>query len=206
MKTFKRTPLLSLLIIALVNGCVVPSLYPLYTENELIIDERLEGVWVDNNEGDDDFGLKISKSNPRDSKDSSLSNSADKLYRLEHTDDGETVIFDLFLVKVGNSTYLDFFPNEYPDQEFKNLFGLMHIYPVHTFAKVVIKENELIIQNFDGDYIKKMIEQNRVKISHENISGEILLSASPNELQKFVLKYEDEPKLFEGKSILKRKG
>ncbi|WP_200975256.1 hypothetical protein [Echinicola sp. 20G] len=205
MKTLKRISLLSLIILALVSSCVVPSLHPLYTKNELIVDKRLEGVWEGIKESDNNASLKISKFDPNQSK-GSLPDNADKLYRLEHTEDGETVIFNLFLVKVGNSTYLDFHPHEYADLEFKNFFGLMHLYPVHTFAKVSFEENQLIIQLFDGDFIKKMIKQNRVKISNENVSGEIILTASPKELQKFVLKYGNESELYEDKSILKRKG
>ena len=62
----------------------------------------------------------------------------------------------------------------------------MHLFPVHTFAKV-------------------NIEQNKIKISHEKSGQNIILTASTGELQKFVVKYGSDEDAFFDPIILNRK-
>ena len=64
--------------------------------------------------------------------------------------------------------------------------------PVHIFGKIEITDDNLIFYWFDPDYFADLIEQNKVKISHIDNDGEILITASTDELQKFVKKYGSE--------------
>ncbi|UCS94549.1 hypothetical protein KZP23_05880 [Echinicola marina] len=197
MKTLQKPTLLFLLIVSLVSSCVLRSLHPLYTKSELIIDNRLEGSYI----VDETDTWNITKA------DNQAIENGDKLYHLEHIQNGDTVIFDLFLVKLDKYLYLDFFIDEYKSKPLENEFAAFHLYPVHSFAKVSFDGNQIIINPFNSQYLGKLIEQNRIRISHEMANEDILLTASPEELQKFVIKYSDDENIFEEESfILKRKG
>ncbi|WP_215225456.1 hypothetical protein [Echinicola shivajiensis] len=192
MKTLRNISLLFLLIVSLVSSCVLRSLHPLYTENELILDDRLIGNYV----VDGTDAWNISRANNQSQK------NGDKLYRLEHVQNRDTVIFDLFLVKLDKYLYLDFFVDDYKSKNLENEFAAFHLYPVHSFAKVSFKGNEIIINLFDSEYLGKLIEQNRIKISHEVAAEDILLTASPEELQKFVIKYSDDENIFDDEPLI----
>lgn len=64
-----------------------------------------------------------------------------------------------------------------------------HIIPVHTFAKVVIEKDKIKFKWFNGEWLEKLIEENRIRIRHENNGDFILLTAKSAELQKFLKKY-----------------
>jgi hypothetical protein len=60
----------------------------------------------------------------------------------------------------------------------------------------------------DDEEFKKLLEQDPNAIKHETLEGGgIVLTASPRELQKFVLKYADDERVF-GKAhvLIRRKG
>ncbi|MBD8488931.1 hypothetical protein IFO69_09260 [Echinicola sp. CAU 1574] len=200
MKMLKRISLLSLIILALVSSCVVPSLYPLYTRKDLITNSQLEGLWVGNESENERSTWKIWKSAPNENNPEKSNN--DKRYYLEHIQHGETVIFELFLLKLGDKLYLDFFPVDFASYKFENYMGATHIFPVHTFAKVELENGQISIYGFDGEFLEDLIEQNRIKISHEEPSGSLLLTASPEELQKFVLKYSDDKNAFADEPLI----
>ncbi len=79
-----------------------------------------------------------------------------------------------------------------------------HLFPVHTFAKVNIKQNNNIIEQFDINFLEELIEQNKIKISHEKSGQNIILTASTGELQKFVVKYASDEDAFFDPIILNR--
>ncbi|WP_460544775.1 hypothetical protein [Echinicola sediminis] len=200
MKTLKKIALLPFILLVLVSSCSIPSLYPLYTSKDLLTDPRIEGLWVGNESENEQSIWKIWKSatNPSHPK----ANNSDKRYLLEHTQKGETVIFELFLMKLGDKYYLDFFPEDFLPCKLENYMGASHMFPVHTFAKVELAENQITIHPFDDEFLEELIEQNRIKISHEEPSGALLLTASPEELQKFVIKYADNKNAFADEPLI----
>ena len=205
MKTKKKIVFISLILMILVNACI-PSLHPLYTEEDLILDNRIVGTWVSDESTEDESIWKIEKyrgcgecPGPAELYPENLDG---KLYRLEHIQSSDTITFDLYLLKLGDYLYFDFYPHEY---ESENDMRNMHLYPVHTFAKVDIKQNSIVIKQFSIDYLEELIEQNKIKISHEKSGMNIILTASTLELQKFVKKYADDENIFVEPTILKRK-
>ena len=73
----------------------------------------------------------------------------------------------------------------------------IHMIPAHTIARIdFVSEDEVVIAWFNEDWLKDLFEENRVKIDHEvirtaeeNFSKEYVLTASTDELQKFIIKY-----------------
>ena len=80
----------------------------------------------------------------------------------------------------------------------------LYLFPVHTYAKVQFKENEVRIFQVDPDWIETVIEEKKIRIKHEMIDDAILLTASTEELQKFFTKYAVEDRAFIDPIVLKR--
>ena len=80
-----------------------------------------------------------------------------------------------------------------------SILPILHPNPVITLPE---KELSLITEAKKGDmddsWLEDIIEQNKEPIKHELLNGsDILLTASPKELQQLVLKYADDKKAFD---------
>ena len=205
MKTKTLKWLALLIIIILINSCI-PALYPLYTKNEIRINSDIEGTWVLNKGKMDESIWTIRKGQKKEKVTFDFSNLEpeleDKKYQLAYTQDGITTNFELFLVQLGENYFFDFYPESW---EGANEMLAMHQFPVHTFAKVSLNAEQIELQRFDISFLEELIENNRIRIRHESVRGNILLTAGTQELQKFVLKYVDDPDAFQDPEILARK-
>ena len=112
MKIKPKIILLILAIGGMVFSCI-PSLYPLYRDKDLVIDEKLEGVF--GYEDDEDY-WKIEFLGPEETGrlegDWKFYKSG-YTYRLSVMEDGEMEEFALHMLYLGEETYLDFFPVDY---------------------------------------------------------------------------------------------
>lgn len=179
-----------LLVFTFIFQSCIPSLYPLYDDKTIIFDETLVGTWKGKDEKDVTWII------------TALPNKAYQLSVIDLT--GEKRTFRIHLVKIGLSTYVDFFPDPEAGKSlietltinFDENFYNAHWFPVHTFGKIVIRKNQFDLRMFDPDYLKKLIEQKRIRIKHEKTADDILLTASTKELQKFVAKYGDDSQLY----------
>jgi hypothetical protein len=192
------------LIIAI---CCIPSLHPLYTKKDLILNNTIEGTWISNESEKDQSIWEIEKYDgcghcpgPQELYPTNIDG---KLYSLTNIQFSDTVVFELYILKLGDYFYFDLYPHD--DYESDNELGNMHLFPVHTFAKVDIKNNTINIKQFDLEFLEELIRQNKIKISHEKSGRNIILTAPTEELQKFVIKYADDENAFNDPIILIRK-
>lgn len=88
-------------------------------------------------------------------------------------------------VQLDQNYYLDL----YPFDVFDIGFWSGHLFPVHTFSKVELNNDSLTINLFKDSWIEEQIRDNRVRIKHERIDDSVLITASTEELQKFIIKY-----------------
>jgi len=89
--------------------------------------------------------------------------------------------------------YADFYPVDWGNDEVLIDF---HKVPVHSIVKLNITD-KVELNWIDPDWLKKLFEQNTIRIRHENNGRNILLTAKPQELQKFLIKYSDEQTAYE---------
>jgi hypothetical protein len=150
-------------------GCV-PSLHPLYTDADVIFDPALVGVWAE-----------------KDSRESwAFTREGEKQYRLVYTDEnGRRGEFIAHLLKAEGQRFLDLFPVEPYLQQ--NDFYRGHLLPVHTFLLISQIEPTLRMSCLDPEWLKRFLARNQAAIRHEKLDDEILLTASPKQLQKFLL-------------------
>ena len=176
MRSLKIAVLFS--IVALISGCIVSSLQPLYIDEskDVVYDPLLIGSWAD-----------------KENKETlTFAQSGGKVYEVTYTADSATAKFYGRLVQVGSSKYLDVYPQEQDIDtgSYQNgLYKLMTINPTHFFVQVKDEGDVLKIAILDLDKLKKMLDAKKAKIAHEKIDDRIILTASPAEMQKFITKY-----------------
>ncbi len=185
-----RTVLFILGLTGIVVSCI-PSLYPLYRDKDLLIDNKLEGLYET---GENEY-WKIRRLDPDFEKligDWKQYNSG-YTYKLSVREDDKMEEFALHLLDLGNDLYLDFFPVDY---EIRHGFLDMHLVPAHIFAKVELTDQALILHFFDMEWLEELIESNRIKISYVELNYRNLLTAKTEELQKFITKFANDSTTF----------
>lgn len=173
MKKAKAIMLLGLLF--LMAGCI-PSVHPLYTDQDLIFDPSLVGDWAD-----------------KDGKETwTFTKSGENAYKLLYLDaKGKKGEFDVHLLKVGDRRFLDLYPAE-PDLQ-QNDFYKCHLMPVHTFMRVRQQENILRMASMKPDWVKKFLQEHPDAVKYEKVDDWVLLTAQPKELQVFLITHEKTP-------------
>ncbi len=189
------------MMVALLQGCIVKSLHPFYLNNDLVFKSELVNTWSDQ----DGNRWKISR----------VTNDA-HAYEMIFTKDGMDASFLAYLFQLDGNFFLDLRPLA-SDGSVNDLFE-MHLLPTHSVAKVSKLDAETVeIKWFNEEWLHKLFSQNRIKISHEVIVDEnsgkdedksYVLTASTEELRKFLIKYGNDESAFEGDNamalILKR--
>ncbi|UCE41717.1 MAG: hypothetical protein JSV17_01615 [Candidatus Aminicenantes bacterium] len=186
---FRKTFVVGVLVLILVlgmTGCFVLSVHPLYFEKDLVFESGLVGTWGEENHEKDLSELWI------------FEKLGDKSYRLIIRDSEEEGMFEAHLLKLGEYMFLDLYPEE---PETSSEFYNMHVIPAHSFMRISLEGHVLRLAFFDLDWLKKNIEANAVFIKHERRDDTIVLTASTEELQEFVLKHIDEAFEFEDASL-----
>lgn len=188
----KAWKLLSLLLICLLGGCFnfdldlageihfLPgvSLHPLYTEKQIIFEEKLLGVWRENN-----IEFKFEKIEDKNS------------YNLTAEIEDRKGEFIAHLVKIEDMLFLDLFPQK-PDLETINLQEFLTV-PSHMFMKIEQIEPTLQMRLMDPDKITNMLENNPKLLKHEVVNEYcLLLTASTKQLQQFMVKHANDEGLF----------
>ncbi len=197
-----RKFLLVTLLILFFSGCVVYSFYPLYTEKDLFANDILTGEWLETEDEnaalEDVDGIWTFEHPYIDKNKSDERDSLSYVLTLKTKQDEGFVesVFDVHLIKLGGAYFLDFYLHDFLGGDNLTL-GDFHIVPVHTFAKLTVTDNGLFINWFNPDWLEELIRQNKIRIHHEDNDDFILLTAKPNELQKFVAKYVNSKEAFE---------
>jgi hypothetical protein len=170
----------ALTVAMLTTGCV-PSLHPLYTEQDLIFEPGLVGTWV-----------------WEDGHTWTFRQAAGSAYQLISVESGVATVFNVHLVRLGNTFFLDFFPEEPANMK---SFYRDHLIPAHTIAKVGIEGDLLHIAMMGSDWLKERLDIPCERLEKEE---QIVITASTTDLQRFVRKYAEEPLAFGDPETLRR--
>jgi len=198
MKT--RTILIISGILAILASSCIPSLFPLYTREDIVYDDRIEGAW---DGGFDQLGIwtvekleyhpKRSFFDPDWTEPDEHSDPGNIHYRLtvRQATEKDTVEaeFLLHLLGLGDQVYMNICPHEF---ELDHDFLSWHMIEANTFLRVKIFDDRFEVQAFDPWFLFNLIKEDRIRIDHVSFGGEILITAPTRDLQQFVLKYSDE--------------
>jgi hypothetical protein len=189
----KRTLSFALVVwLALVLAGCEPenSLFPLYTAEESMFNERLIGAW------------RMQKSLDKKSSDDSywiFSEGKEKNTYLVRGVDAKKSFGGLaliaHLVRLGAYTFIDFTTPE--DSEELNLHPSFFPYiPSHVFGRVRIEKNYVRIDLLDDDWVKKQVGEGKFTLAHVEGPSGIILSAPTEDLRKFALAHAEDEKTF----------
>ncbi|WP_372772856.1 hypothetical protein [Mangrovibacterium sp.] len=202
MKNLPEYLVISLCFLAV--SCLVISVHPLYTKQDLFANDLLLGHWVDQDTTTWQFEYSYKGEEIPENIDSTA-------YVLRFREKGKTDFssseFKVHPVKLGGVYFLDFFleENEPDSEDGPDLFDL-HLFPVHSFARLDMDADGATIRWFDPDWLRELAESDRLELNYELEDGTYLLTAPTDQLQDFVVKYVREEAAFEDgvTSILKR--
>lgn len=207
MKIFKIT--YPLVILTIMTSCVY-SLFPIYTAENLVYEPLLEGEWKNENheliiftpyqqQKKDPFNVKIKGQNTDNPKELALKK---EWYQAKIISQEDTLTYEARLAKIGDHLFLDF----YPESEDKILEKLAYNYfPVHTFMKVEIKEDIVVLTSFNLSELKDLFKSNKIRLRHELVEENVIITAQPKEIQKFLLHYSDDERVFSEPETYSRK-
>jgi hypothetical protein len=185
--------LVFILTLVVLQSCLVKSLHPFFKDSDVVFKKELINNWTDQE------GARWEILPVKESK---------VAYELRHYKTGKKQPDEAFvghLFKLNDQLFLDFFPLGKDESDGTMMFD-MHMMPTHTIARVEgISENEIEIRWLNEKWLQSLFSQNKIKISHEVVRDPIvpdnsdmsyILTASTEEMQKFIIKYGDEDKAF----------
>lgn len=195
----KKIFLLSTFIFLLIfiSGCLT-TLHPIFTEKDLVYKPELTGNWKtknDNNEGWAEISpLAKEKSIELPGKISSI---RDKGYLVIYKNKDGNVFgrYIAFLARIGKHLYFDYYPMPMESEKKEDEFYMQHFVKMHTPYRVdIVKDGGFELSQLEGSYLDKLIEEKKIRIRHElNSDGNVVITASTEELQQYILKYGDDP-------------
>ena len=180
MKT--KWQLLGLGLAALIfGGCVVQSIQPLFTDKDYIPFPGLVGAWVQK-DGDRLVG--------------NWTFAGDGVrYELTQIDEqGRQATFSVVAGRIGTNIFLQ---GSLPDRShaMNDLFAL-HLIPAHLFVKAFKADEGLRLVAMDLEWLTRHLEANPGAISHVWRDKMPVLTASTEELRKFVSRHANDPLVF----------
>jgi len=182
-----KNAILFIVILTTGQSCTIYSLNPLYTDEDLLDATELMGIWQEEDEGKE----YVSFEEYEDRK---------FIFRYmeqqDSPDDLDTISFEAGLLKVGDHFFIDLYP--YYDEDLEEEDYLFRGFiPTHSFLKIDWEKDDLELYIFSYDRLQELFEQNRIRIRHQMFDDYIVITASTDELQKFVQKYADDEKAFD---------
>lgn len=182
---------LAIAMLAGLQGCLIKSVHPFFREADIIYNGELLGTWEDQDRNSWSIRQNPFKKNS---------------YLLSTKKVNRSVEFSASVFSLKNQLYLDMMPVQDNSEEVL-LFDL-HLLPTHSIAKITsITDERIDIKWFNEEWLHELFKQNKIRMSHELVmdsepksedDGTYLLTASTEELQKFIMKYGDDEQAYGG--------
>jgi hypothetical protein len=196
MKTIKL--FLGLILLLGLQSCIVKSIQPFYTNEAISFEASLIGNFTDNKKGNWEilsFKQAFEKENTDTTKYSKDDLQALKKYKeayvVNQSKNGKEATFLVVPFKVENYIFLDFTPIAYDDSD-SNSLALQHLLKTHSVAMLSKQKNGIFdIQWLDEQPIRDLLNNEQLKLKHERVGVDetLVLTASSNELYKFLIKF-----------------
>jgi hypothetical protein len=188
-------------VLLFLSSCLT-TLYPIFHEKDAIFNERLLGYWkCADGENISFMEFKKISDDRKLELPPGIREISDKGYLVSRIDSIGQIIsqYFVFLAKIGKNNYLDYYPAEMVFQKNVNKFYKDHRIKVHSNYRCDFKDNDHFeMKLFDKGFLDKLISNNKINIRHEVIYGSNLITASTDDLQKFIIQYSDNPDAFGG--------
>ena len=191
----KARIIISVLALLLLNSCIVKSLFPFFTKDTIHFEKSLLGNWADskNNEWKiSSLKEKIKEENKDDKQAIADDLGIFKDYAEGYYIENNKSHYLAVPFKINNQLFIDFLPFS-PENEFEEIPTLVsyHYVTAHSLVKVDVTNNKLSLKWLDSDKLEKLLDEKKIKIEYTQTLDfpSYLLTASSEELQKFIKKY-----------------
>ncbi len=164
MRTFRFAILVCFCLLA--AGCPARSIFPLFTDKDTSFNPLLVGTWTHSDGGT----LAFAKSGVAG-------------YHVMLREKDETSTYTAHIGKLGNAWFIESFA-ENADNEY-------HLLTASVVHRMWLERDSLTISALRNDWLRDMMDDGKLTIKHVLRDGEIILTASTEELQQFVAKYAD---------------
>ncbi|MCX5638782.1 MAG: hypothetical protein NTX52_13985 [Planctomycetota bacterium] len=209
------------LLAVLLGGCFpVVSLHQLFTEKDVVFDEKLLGTWVQ--EGSmGTIRNFLGKEEPKEPTgtiweftraDTNEIDANKNAYRLIFSNkEGKKGFFVAHLLKLKDKLFLDVHLSELSFKDPNRIDwpgNFLLLIPAHTFIKIDSIDPNLTMRLTDNVEMKEFLKADPNAVKHEFLDEDEyspVLTASTKELQAFVLKYADDSQVFTEAMVLGRK-
>jgi hypothetical protein len=208
----KIKKILFYLLAGLLGSCVpVMSLHPLFTEEKLVFENKLLGTWMDDpNSPKSTWEFKRIEDSKQKDGELNPPKKPEKAYKLIllNNEDNTKGSFYAHLVKLENRLFLDVYPSRIPcaepDPNEDWLLNTFFLIPSHSFVIIDSIEPQLKMRWTNQEELKKLLKEEPGAVKHELVEDGIILTALPEQLQQFVLKYADDERVFSEETTLTR--
>ncbi len=190
MRIMRTIPVI--LLAAFMDGCLVMSLHPFFTDNDSVFEKSLIGTWADK-AGRSTLTFRQFGANAYRVTYLQREVSSSPGGRKQSGEPGE---FEGHLGRIDGVLFLDLYPDKDSWNRLKNDALAVHLVPSHTISKVWMEGDKLMVAGLDHDWVKDLVSADQSAIPHEIVEGSIVLTASTETLQAFLKKYAGEPKAF----------
>lgn len=168
-------------ICVLFIGCPARSLSPLFDEKDAVFSPTLVGMWKNIKEDEVLTFLK----------------SGEKSYDvIDREKNGDISTYKVQLGQLRKYWFVDLYSESCKDR--------YDVLPVHLIWRIWIDNDTLRLASLEGDWLKQMIDTKRLDIPHALQDGDVILTASTEELQQLVLRYADDDKAFPEQDVFVR--
>jgi hypothetical protein len=190
------------------QSCTIFSLNPLYNEEDLLEMPKVLGLWEDADEEkqfisferleDKKYVFKYMEADKQTVIDVYSGNiSADSINENLKVLKEQTISFEAGILEVGDHYFIDLYPYYAEGENDEEYYLWRNFIPTHAFLKFEWENDALVLYMFSYDRLQELFEQNRIRIRHQQFDDYIVITASTDELQKFIRKYADDEKAFE---------
>lgn len=159
----------SLLGLLWLSGCWIPSVNPLYEDSDLVSDQGLVGTW----QAEDS---KTAMTFTRDA--------GGKCYDIVYEENDGKSNFSGCVAQLGKARYLDIKPAAAKQPDALSA----HLLPLHSFWKMELQSDRLILQALNAEWFKEMDTKKRLQLEHFESEEDIVLTASTASLRSFFLR------------------
>lgn len=193
------------ILVIFLSGCL-KTLHPIFTIKDIVYEPILLGTWMTSEQGIKgpdvltEKGQAIITNLGADNTielPEKIAAIKHKGYLVSYRDNegNTTEQYIAFLARIGKHLYFDYFPADKKGNETGDEFFTSHFLKMHTSYRVEIsKDGSFELSQLDASYVTKLIEEKKIRISHEkDANGNIVITASTDELQQYIIKYGDEP-------------
>ena len=177
----------------LMSSCLVSSLHPFYKAKDKIYDPDMAGTWIDS-----DSCIWVFEKNMV-SKEFMGPEYPDSTYRITYYEEEDMIgLFIGTLFELKGIRYMDLYPDPSEDHCNSGLTCIHH-FPTHTLARIQLDPDGFMMYWYGDEWLDELIKNNRIRIKHETVEmgadySRHLLTAPTEDLQKFIVKYANNPK------------